>query len=621
MNQESIFEIIRKAEDDYQAGNTKISEYVTFSLKENINKIEAYLNSKHITGQKDSNGRRKPFFNIVTSATNIWFRATKLHRANIRVRATNNAGVIPAIFYNAILQNWMKETDDEGHNFGTFLVKWGMTQAKYGSAITKFVERQNTLTATVEPWNRSIIDSINMRKAPVIVKLELTPAEFKKNKLYNKDVVEKLLETRAVRKTLGKESQDNKIDFIEVYEVHGELPMSLLKIGKGEEPTEADEDNYVQQTHHVSYLGSGNDGDGYENFTLYCGQEKDPYLMTHLLEEEGRSQSIGAVEHLFENQWMVNHTAKQIKDQLDLASKLFFQTADETFVGRNVITDIEHGFIAVHKPNMPITRVQNDSHDISALQNSITMWQSNGMDVTNTPEAQRGTNQPANTPALLVQNLVQQSQSLFEEMTINRGLSIEEMGRRFIGPFITKRLKKMGRKEVAAILTDAGIKEIDSLYVPNKAIQNYNNDTIETILNHNPLDPNSPQPTPYTPEVQAQYEQGVKSQLQPLGNQRFFKPDEVDWSVYFEDFEKNCEWEVTNENHDKQTLLASLGTVLTSLVQMGDVQNARLVLSKIMIESNAMNASELSQLNSAPLPDQPAPTVGGDGLPVKQPMQ
>lgn len=619
MDETSIFEIIRKAEDDYVAGNTKISEYVTFSLRENVNKIEAYLNSKHISGQYDSLNRKKPFFNIVTAATNIWFRATKLHRSNIRVRATNNAGVIPAIFYNAILQNWMKETDDNGHNFGTFLVKWGMTQSKYGSAITKFVERGDTLTASVEPWNRTIIDSIDFRKAPVIVKLEYTPAELKKNKLYDKDVVGKLLESRNTRKTLGKEQQDNKADFIEVYEVHGELPLSILKIGKGEEVKDEDDDIYVQQTHHVSYLGSGNEGDTFENFTLYCGREKDPYIMTHLLEEEGRSQSIGAVEHLFEGQWMVNHTAKQIKDQLDIASKLFFQTADETFVGRNVITDIENGFIAVHKPNMPVTQVQNNSHDISALQGQMTSWQSNGMEVTNTPDAQRGNNQPANTPALLVQNLVQQSQSLFEEMTINRGLSIEEMGRKFIGPFITKRLKRMGRKEMSAILDDAGIKEIDAIYVPNKAIQNYNNDTANTILNHNPLDPNSPVPTPYTPEVQAQYEQGVRDQLKPLGNQRFFSPEDIDWSKYLEDFEKNCEWEVTNENHDKQALLTSLGTVLTSLVQMQDIPNARLVLAKIMTESNAMNASELSQLQSAPLP-QPTPAVGGGGLPVTTPQ-
>lgn len=610
MEETSIFDIIRRSENDYMAGNTKISEYVTFSLKENVNKIEAYLNSKHISGQTDSQGRRKPFFNLVTSATNIWFRATKIHRSNIRIRATNNAGVIPAIFYNVILQNWMKETDEDGHNFGTFLVKWGRTQAKYGSAITKFVERGDTLTASVEPWNHTIIDSIDFKKAPVIVKLELTPAELKKNKLYDQKVVEQLMGSLSVRKTLGKEVQDNKSEFIEVYEIHGELPLSLLKTGRGEETSEEDEDIYVQQTHHVSYLGSGNEGDTYENFTLYCGKEKNPYLMTHLLEEEGRSQSIGAVEHLFESQWMVNHTEKAIKDQLDIASKLAFQTADETFIGRNILTDWENGFIGIHKPNMPITQIQNNSHDITALQNSRQSWQSQGMDVTNTPEAQRGNNQPANTPAMLVQQLVQQSQSLFEEMTINRGLSIEEMMRLFILPFIDKRLSRMGKDEISAILENEGIKQIDALFVPNKAVRNHNASNIERILSD---DPNNP-PVAYTPDVQQSNEQEVSGQLQQLGNQRFFAPGDVSWKVLFKDFNKNCEVEVTNENSDKQAELVTLGTVLTSLVQMGDVANARLVLSKIMERSGSMNSSELSQIQSAPPPIQSAtPSAVGQG--------
>lgn len=613
--QENIFDIIRKAEQDYMAGNTKISEYVNFSLKDNVNKVEAYINSKHISGEYDSQGRKKPFFNIVTSAINIWFRATKIHRQNIRIRSRNNAGVIPAIFYNVILQNWMKETDEEGNNFGTFLVKWGMTQAKHGSAITKFVERGDTLTATVEPWTRTIIDAIDFRKAPVVVKLELTPADLKKNELYDQEIVEKLLFTKSTRKDLNKESQDNKNDFIEVYEIHGELPLSIYKEGKGEEVLDGDDKIYIQQTHHVSYLGSGNDGDGYENFTLYCGKEKDPYLITHLLEEDGRSKSIGAVEHLFEAQWMVNHDKKNIKDQLDLASKLMFQTADETFIGRSVLTDIENGFIAVHKPNMPLTQLQNNSHDVSSLQASVQSWQSLGMDVTNTPEAQRGAQQPSNTPALLVQQLVQQSQSLFEEMTINRGLDLEKMMRKFILPFIDKKLSRMGKEEISAILEHEGIKQIDALYVPSKAVHNYNKYFADTVLSGG-------NPVPYTPDVQAQHEQAVKDELQKLGSQRFFSPGDVSWKELFKDFDKYCEIEITNENSNKQMELATLGTVLTQLVQMGDVANARFVLSKIMERSGVVHPSELSQIQSAPMPQspmQPNPSVGGGGqLPVTQ---
>jgi len=105
-------------------------------------------------------------------------------------------------------------------------------------------------------------------------------------------------------------------DYIPVYEVHGELPLSYLT-DKFE-----DEDEYVQQMNVVCFIES-KDQDGktyYEDFSLFKGREsQDPYQLDHLIKEDGRSMAIGAVENLFEAQWMVNHSAKAIKDQLDIA--------------------------------------------------------------------------------------------------------------------------------------------------------------------------------------------------------------------------------------------------------------------------------------------------------------
>jgi hypothetical protein len=45
---ENICELVRKAERDYVDGTTTIGKYVEFSQYENIEKIDAYLNSKHL---------------------------------------------------------------------------------------------------------------------------------------------------------------------------------------------------------------------------------------------------------------------------------------------------------------------------------------------------------------------------------------------------------------------------------------------------------------------------------------------------------------------------------------------------------------------------------------------
>ena len=75
---------VRKLETDFISGcGTLMSKYVRTDLYEDINTIYAYLESKHISGEFDSMGREKPFFNIVLASRNIWFRATDLDRKNI----------------------------------------------------------------------------------------------------------------------------------------------------------------------------------------------------------------------------------------------------------------------------------------------------------------------------------------------------------------------------------------------------------------------------------------------------------------------------------------------------------------------------------------------------------
>ena len=173
-------------------------------------------------------------------------------------------------------------------------------------------------------------------------------------------------------------------NFIEIYEVHGELPEQFLT----DEDLKYDDESvieYVQQMHVVSFI-KNKDGE-YENYCLYRGREKqDPYMITHLIEEDDRTLAIGSVEYLFDAQWMTNHSIKQWKDQLDLASKLIFQTSDANYVNRNVLTAIEQGDIMIHADNKPLTLINNQGHDITSVQNFIGQWKVLGQEISSTPD-------------------------------------------------------------------------------------------------------------------------------------------------------------------------------------------------------------------------------------------
>jgi len=253
--QETVPQLVQRLETQYKTGETTISEYVSWSLKDNTDKIDAYLNSKHTSGEKDSKNRDKPFFNIVTAAVNIWYRATDIDRKNIKITATNTKEVIPAFLASVHLQNWMKR-----ENFGSFLNEWGRTLARYGSAVVKFVKKDGRLVPSVVPWNRLIVDQIELDNAPVIEVLDLTEDQLRQNPAYDQDMVDELCNAKEARETLDGTKKDTKSDFIRVYEVHGMLPLSMLKTAQNKRVTKADNETYVQQMHLISFVGGDKKG-------------------------------------------------------------------------------------------------------------------------------------------------------------------------------------------------------------------------------------------------------------------------------------------------------------------------------------------------------------------------
>ena len=598
---ETALDIVRKQEEDYNSSDTQISEHVRFSPKETIDRIEAYLNSKHISGDKDSLGRDKPFFNIVTAASNVWYRATDIDRANIRIKSTKSSSHTTALLANAKSKEWMRK-----ENFGVWLNDWGLTLSRYGSAVSKFVEQDGKLVATVVPWNRLIVDAIDIINNPIIEKHYYTPAQLRKNEMFDSVQVESLIEhAKKSRETIGGDKSDNKDDYIEVYELHGELPKSLLT-GK-----ETDEDIFVQQVH-ICAFDTTEDGD-YLDFTLYKGKEKNPYHVAHLIKQDGRSISIGAVEHLFEAQWMVNHNEKAIKDHLELASKMVFQTSDPSYQGKNT-GDLDNGTILYHEVNQPLTQLANTSHDISSLQSTKADWQNLGAEVTSTPDAIRGVTPPSGTALGTVQITAQQGLSLFELMVENKGLALEEIWREFVIPNIKKQLDT--KEEIVATLDNMSIKQIDSLYIPNEAKRRFNEMAVEKVIKALETDDMSLVPSPYDPR---QGEQEVVNDMKTLGNNRYFAPDELSqktWKEIFDGFEWDVEIEVTNEQSDKQAILANLNDTLGKLAQLGDIENARLVLAKILEETDIFSPMELTATQQAPAPQ--APTSMGATAPVAQ---
>lgn len=593
MDNKDISEMVREMENAFvNGGGTLTSKYVTSDLYEDINKIYAYLNSKHISGETDALNREKPFFNIVNAARNIYYRATDIDRKNINVKPTKISHDVPAFVATVALQNWMRK-----ENFGAFLNDWGLELAGFNSAVVKFVEAEGELNCMVVPWSRLIVDQVNFDKNPKIEILELTEQELYKRKGYDREMVDRLCDSLEARTLTDGTKIDTKSHYIKLYEVHGVFPLSYLT-GK-----ESDEDEYVQQMHVLSFVESKNRGE-YDNFTLYAGREtQDPYMLTSLLPATDGSISLdGSVKNLFEAQWMVNHSMKSIKDQLDVASKLIFQTADQNFIGRNVLSAIEQGDILVHQVNLPLTQVNNGSHDITSQQNFATMWKQLGSEINGVSESMMGNVAPSGTAWRQVEALLQESHSLFELMTENKGLYIEAMMRKYVIPYLKKQFDTS--EEIAATLEAHGISKIDALYIPQEAAKRFNQEAVDKAIKY--LEGGtSTIPSPYNKDIE---ETKIKDELAQFGNQRFFVPSDIPnktWKEVFKDLEWELEVEVTGESSDKNTMLTTLSTALQAITNPAYANNpqAQLVISKILSATNVISPIEMASMP----PPQPVP--------------
>lgn len=577
--------------NNFRQGEITKSKHVTFNILDDIEKIDAYSNAKHTTGDKDSLGRDKVFFDIVTSAINTWYRATDIDRKNIKVRANKQQDYLKSIILKILLRRWMRKD-----NFGIFLNKWGRSLAKYNDSIIKVVERDNELVLNVVSWNNFVFDAVNFDSSAKIEVLTFTPEDLLRNDNYDKEVARDLIKSLTIRETIDGEQKDRMPSYVTVYEIHGSLPKSFLT------DNEEDRDEYVQQMHVIA-MNKGKDSNNNE-FTLFRGAEKrDPYRRTYLLEDEDDMILLkGCVKYMFESIWMVNHTAKQIKDSLDLSTKILFQGADEQFLNRNVLTSLETGDFLIHEEGKPLTLLNNSGHDLTQAMNFQSIWKSLGNEIVGVSSSMLGETPKSGTAWRQTEALLQENHDLFEVMTENKGLHLERLIKEDVLPFLVKKTLN-NRDEIYEILDDNDLKEIDSRYIKLEASKLAKKELKEMFIKGE---------LPLNIDL-TQSEEEIRRQLEEQGNRRSLVLSDVtkqQWRDYL-DFDYDVEVDVTGESQSYREYLSTWATVLNTLgnnPQVLQTKEGKLVLNKILEATDALSPVELGTTptnNTAPQTNSP----------------
>ena len=309
---------------------------------------------------------------------------------------------------------------------------------------------------------------------------------------------------------------------------------------------------------------------------------------------------------------MVNHNYLAIKNQLDLASKLIFQTSDPSFVGLNALASIENGQILNHKINEPLTAVPNGSTDTSSLLSVAAQWKSIGQEVNGVTDAMIGI-RPSQGTSWRMQNLqLQEAQALFDVMKQNKGLALEDMLRDWIIPYIKTQLKDS--KQIVATLEAHDVKKIDSMYVPQEAVKRYNRKIIDHVLKTNGK-------RPIGIDMKSELDQ-VQAEQNSNGNVRYFKPSEISkktWKQIFSDLEWEVEVMITDESSDDNATLQTLNSALQMVLNPAYATSpqAQMIVGKILQTVGGLSPLELASTPATNTPPQQTPPPTSKSPPIR----
>lgn len=590
-----IYSLIRTYREDYKTRNIKVAEGYDFNQYKKLNTVELYFNSRFETGQRDSQGIEKAFYNINKSRVLVEVRATDLDTKDIQIIDPENIqNDVKGMLFTKENKLWMKRS-----KFGVFLNKLGFAAAKYGGAVVKKTEHDGKLELHVIPWRDLTTDQTDILSGIIIERHFYTPAQLKamQGKWENIDeAIELAKQSKAQDYEEG--SVDTQGDYVEVWEVHGELPDKFYE--EGERETATSDEEYFRQMH-VVVFGTVQNAMGQledQGVTLFKGREKEnPYKYFNREEVPGRALGVGVVEELEQAQIWTNKAVNEEKKVMELASKIIFQQSGKGLV-KNILTDVDNGTVVDNK-GQQITQLATVPSSLPQFQNLVEKWNTQAERVTSTYAAMTGDNLPSGTAYRLGALQNQEANSQFEYLRENKGLFVVELYTDWVIPYLKKRLK-----DEHILVSDFSVEELQ--LIDQSFAQYEANEKIKEYL----LNPNNMQPL--TPEMIESFRSGAMELVGKTKNRRGIKVPKG----YYDDAEWKLDIIVTNEQRIKAVYLETLSNILQTVAGNPAILTDP-TLSKIfneIMEVAGFDTSMLASLQTVKQAEVPQPNqIAGQG--------
>ena len=235
--------------ESYKAPPQRVDGLVR-NPKDIIRTIEFYTSSEFTSGNTDSLGREKPFYNVVNYRTTVAKVATDLDVKDIRFEPDDINHSVQAMLYNHELYKFLKEI-----NFSLTLNEMGLTRPKYGGLLVKKSKHDGKIRIDVVDWVNVDFDPSDVIGGTLVETFYLFPNELSEKS----DSWENINEVLTAHEKLNK----NKPAKIEIKEVSGVFPEDFDPNVEGGDPRK-----YKRMCFYIACVGK-------KKFYLYSEEEKE----------------------------------------------------------------------------------------------------------------------------------------------------------------------------------------------------------------------------------------------------------------------------------------------------------------------------------------------------------
>lgn len=466
----TIFDFIKTQEAMYRKP-IPLNDVWNWSMYDHIQTSFLYTNSQLLTGKDDF----KPVKNITRPILNLQHRTEDIELKDVQIYVDD-----PDKYHLSFL---VKKYHDDvfavENDLDTFFDELNTSRIDYGAGLSK---QLNKPCPEVVPLQSIVFcDQTDMLSGPIGIKHYYSPDQLLEMEKVgwgseSNGATISIPDLITLSRDEKKDDQNGQIAqtpgrYIEVYEVHGNLPKKFADRGD-------ESGKYETRLYIVAFYQKKSSAEEVGVILYTAPEAESPFKLIKRDPVHGRALGFGGAEELFEAQVWVNYDMIRIQGMLDAASKTILKASGSNGVAiaqKNKVRDMDNLEIIDVGPDGDLSQVDTFPRNMQLFDKSVEQWEMHAQQMGAANDAIMGESPSSGTPFKLQELVVSTGQGLHDYRRGQYAKHLEEIYRDWIIPHIQKKIT-----EGATFLSELSLDELQ--YVTDALITKTTNDKIKKLM-------------------------------------------------------------------------------------------------------------------------------------------